>query len=128
MSEYTISDLSADFASLLNCCLHNPVWTPQEVSRILFIVNDESRNYSTTGKARWAEGPKSGTESESITVVQLLDGGYGVFEESEDYTGHGCQCSSRTSRHDTLTDLLSMGIDQYDRDAIREHLIDKGEF
>lgn len=64
----------------------------------------------------WSDGPKPCTDSQSYAVCKLRDGRYGVLLESEDYTGHGCQCSGSASVHDTLDDAIRFGLGQSERD------------
>jgi hypothetical protein len=84
------------FRDLLDCCLHDPQWTPADVNRII----------------AWRGDRQTGSESSSIIVVSLkrADGspdGYGLLTQSEDYTGHGCQCRSMTARERFLARLLA---------------------
>lgn len=99
-----MSDLEEMFKELLRCCLHEPVWTPDQVTREL----------------KWIGDRQTGSESSSIVLVRLRarDGqrygaDYGLLVQYEDYTGHGCQCSSMTAREETLAKLLSH-LDDYD--------------
>lgn len=116
------------FSYLQSCCLHTPVWTPADVDRVLCSIWSE---YS----GQWADsttpgeygGWKGGTESESYTVARLRDGRFGLLSESEDYTGHGCQCSAATNVYATLNDLLRFGVDSESaREAIRQRLAVQG--
>jgi hypothetical protein len=98
------------FEYLLTCCLHDPQWTPDEVASIVGWYSNEGLS------SRWIAGEsEGGSEVEVLVIVRLKDGSWGVLESSEDYTGHGCQCGSRTSRHDTWEDLRLNGIDQATR-------------
>lgn len=114
------------FRFLDGCCLHEPDWGPDEVEEILLSV------YSDYGN-KWEIGPENcakdfGGDSESITVVKLKDGGgFGLLAESEDYTGHGCQCSSFTGIYTSLEELLTMGVpeDGNVRELVRKELGDE---
>lgn len=86
-----MSDLSEMFERLQGCCLHNPQWLPQDVAQ----------------EIAWAGDRATGGDTSSIVLVALKDGrGYGLLTQSEDYTGHGCQCDSMTLREPTLRLLL----------------------
>lgn len=100
-----IDDLRSTYESLASCCLHEPQWSPDDVADVLCAV----WRGEDTGE-QWKPGEKTCTESQSYTVVKLADGRYGLMEESEDYTGHGCQCGSTTAVYATLDELITMGI------------------
>lgn len=91
-----MSDLADMFAELRGCCLHDPQWLPEDVERII----------------AWHGDRQTGSESSSVVIVQLRPGGekrqgdYGLLTQSEDYTGHGCQCGSMTVREGSLAKLL----------------------
>lgn len=55
-------------------------------------------------------GDNGDNQFESVAVFKALSGGYIVAAESSDYTGHGCQCSGRASRFDTLANALRLGL------------------
>lgn len=114
----TIDGLRLAYDSLAACCLHDPVWSPDDVAEVLCLVwsGDDSGG-------DWKPGEKTCTESQSYAVVRLSDGRYGLLAEGEDYTGHGCQCDSATTIHATLDELLSMGVvEDGARLAIRREL------
>jgi hypothetical protein len=100
----TVDELRSTFASLTECCLHDPQWSPDDVAEVLAVVweGDESGG--------WQRGEKQATESQAYTVVRLSDGRYGLLADSEDYTGHGCQCDSATSTFASYDDVLRLGI------------------
>jgi len=103
----TLDNLRKEFQKLLGCCLHYPVWTPDDVSSIIIGVQSEYAGWTVV------EGPyvkDIGSESESYTIVQLTDGNLGLLEEGEDYTGHGCMCGSFTGKYASLMELLESGI------------------
>lgn len=128
MTEITAKHLETMFGQLQNCCLHRPTWTPVEVAEVLCSVQN------TDGEGGWKdslvpEGDygnwKDGTESTSYTVVRLKNGRYGLLSESEDYTGHGCQCAAATNVYTSLDDLVRLGVEEWQaeaRDAIRARL------
>lgn len=86
-----MSDLTAMFQTLLGCCLHNPQWTPDQVEQEIAWIGDR----------------ELGSESQSLVIVQLTGGQWGLLTQSEDYTGHGCQCDAMTVKAATLRDLLT---------------------
>lgn len=92
-----MSDLNDMFAELKDCCLHEPQWTPEDVDREIAWIGDR----------------RTGRESSSLIIVRLNRkpeqgrAGYGLLTQSEDYTGHGCQCTSMTAREPSLIKLLS---------------------
>ena len=100
----TMDELRATYASLSDCCLHEPQWSPDDVAEVLAVAwtGDESGG--------WRRGEKQSTESLSYTVVRLTDGRFGLLADSEDYTGHGCQCDSSTSIYGSFDEVLRMGI------------------
>lgn len=113
------------FQYLDNCCLHEPDWRPDEVEKVLLGIY---RDYGSDWKVAPEGSNKQGwSDSESITVVKLKDGGgYGLLAEDEDYTGHGCQCGSYTGSYDSLEQLLTMGIPEgQGRDLARKELGDE---
>lgn len=89
----TVSDLTHTFAALENCCLHDPQWRPSQVAAIVcyrtFQRTDDDRFFSV------------------IVIVTLRNAQYGLLLESQDYTGHGCECGAMTVTEPTLAKLLS---------------------
>jgi hypothetical protein len=128
VSELTAKHLEVMFGQLQGCCLHTPVWTPVDVAEVLCSVQ------KTDGYGDWKDSAafdgtygswKDGTDSSSYTVVRLKDGRLGLLSESEDFTGHGCQCSAATNAYGSLDDLLRLGVEEWQsdaRDAIRDRL------
>jgi hypothetical protein len=132
------------FIELRGCCLHDEQWAPDDVEEVLvawYTGGDEGGGprlisvddfegssldpvhlYGPNWSAQWKP---SGNEDGSIFVVSLKDGGYGLLEESEDYTGHGCQCSAFTGRYDTIEELL-LGVEQWRRTEVRSALVAAG--
>ena len=98
-----MSDLEEMFSVLRGCCLHDPQWLPENVARVVTWVGDR----------------QNGSDSSSIVIVQLKDRAYGLLVQSEDYTGHGCQCSSMTVKAAGLGDLLTH-LDEYDLAVLLE--------
>lgn len=91
MDEDKLREWLSDYGFLWEdggCCLHAPPWSPGDVTSVAAWIWD---GYGAEG---WRDGPKTASDSESASVVTLRQGGYGLLLESEDYTGHGCQCSS----------------------------------
>lgn len=106
-------DLREVYDGLAACCLHERLWSPDDVAEVLAMVwcGDESGG--------WQEGTKQSTESTAYTAVKLADGRFGLLSDSEDYTGHGCQCTSSTAVYGSLDELLAMGVPEDDaRQAI----------
>lgn len=111
----TDEELRDTYAGLLACCLHDPQWSPDDVVEPLCTV------WQGDGSGGWQPGAKQSTESSAYVVVKLKDGRYGLLEDSEDYTGHGCQCGSSTAVYGSLDDLLRMGIPEDEaRTAIQQ--------
>lgn len=124
----TPKDLKVMFGSLQGCCLHNPVWTPVDAAEVLCSV------WNGDGSGGWADCKvpaeygnwKDYSDSTSYTVARLKDGRYGLLSESEDYTGHGCQCSAATNVYASVDELLRLGIEEWQsdaRDAIKARLV-----
>lgn len=102
-----VRDLYDRFTYLENCCLHDPKWLPIDVEKVLAYAYT-SYDYSTWQLADDPEGYcPDGTQ---VYIVSLKDGRYGLLEESEDYTGHGCQCNSFTEVYDSMALLLKNGL------------------
>ena len=117
----TARHLEIMFGQLQDCCLHQPAWTPAGVAEVLCSV--QNPDYENWEDSIVPESPggdwKDGADSSSYTVVRLHDGRYGLLAESEDYTGHGCQCDAAASIYGSLDELLKMGIPEQDaRDAV----------
>ena len=114
-----VKDLEAVFRSLEDCCLHQPQWRPIDVETVLAGV---WRGYEGNWQPVTVDDPdgypswKPETESESAFAVKLKDGDYGLLHESEDYTGHGCQCGAFTGRYDGLRELLDACTPEYGAD------------
>ncbi len=103
-----LKDLEQMFIDLRRCCLHEPIWTPVDCRKVVAHVwSGEYEGGWVTG----SPGSKTCSESRSFTVVQFHNGEYGLLYESEDYTGHGCQCDAGTSAYKTLDELLRYGVD-----------------
>jgi len=112
----TLEELRGEYESLAACCMHDRPWSPDDVAEVLCWV------WRGDG-GTWRDGPKDETESEGIIAVKLADGRYGLLTESEDYTGHGCQCNSATGVYASAGDMLRFGVpDEGAAGAIRERL------
>lgn len=57
-----------------------------------------------------------GPEHDLIVLVELSDGRYAVVIESEDSSGHGCQCSGDISFFKNLYDAYNLGLTDEHRD------------
>lgn len=109
----TDKDLKDFIDSCQKCCMHAPIWTSSDILWALLWRWKDNGN-------SWADGPKIGTDSESFAICILKDGSFGVFEESEDYTGHGCQCSSSTSQWATIKEVIALGLTPEQREGLEE--------
>lgn len=126
-TDLTPKHLEIMFRQLQGCCLHDPVWTPVDAVRVLCSVQSD---YCGDGwkdcTAPDAYGTfKDSTDTNSYTVVRLKDSRFGLLSESEDYTGHGCQCNAATGAYDSVSDLLRLGVEEWQegaREAIRLRL------
>lgn len=118
----TIEELQQEFESLAGCCLHDLQWTPDDVAEVLCTV------WNGDGSGGWKPGEKECSDSNSCTVVRLKDGRFGLLDEWEDYTGHGCQCGSATAVYASMRELLEMGVPDEDaRTAIRQETAIPGQ-
>ena len=63
----------------------------------------------------WAYNSGWYTERDMSALVKI-DGGYAVFHEGEDYTGHGCQCNGDVVYFKTLDEAIRLGLTDEDRD------------
>lgn len=120
-----IRDLESAFVSLAACCLHDPLWTPADVESVL---GSAWRGDESGGWQRGGYGDKDAAESQSVTVVRLKDGRFGLLDESEDYTGHGCQCGASATAYASLPELQRMGVPEYGgaREAIAQACANPG--
>ena len=60
------------------------------------------------------------SESETVCVFVDADGRYSLFEQSEDYTGHGCQCfSSITTGSSDIAEFWRLTLTDSHRDRFR---------
>jgi hypothetical protein len=122
----TPKNLEFMFGQLSGCCLHQPAWTPVDAQAVLCSVWSSyggSWQDSKPVAEEW-DNWKGSTDAVSYTVALLKDGRYGLLSESEDYTGHGCQCSAAAGVYGSLDELLRLGVDDDDaRDAIRARLV-----
>jgi hypothetical protein len=108
-----VSEFAKTFAMLERCCLHNPQWHPGQVVRIIDAICDDDGGWHVMDN-----GGKSFSDSSSVYLVELEDG-FGLLEESEDYTGHGCQCDSFTGKYGTLEEALQAIPEGPKRDLMR---------
>lgn len=100
-----LSHLRLIFNTITGCCLAEPLWFPEDVQEVLVSV------WSGSGW-EYQEGFKEQGDSDSLTIVSLKDGEFGLMEEAEDYTGHGCCCHSYTGRYNTLDELMRFGVEE----------------
>lgn len=86
-----MSDLSDLFYEVRDCCMHDPQWLPEDVDR----------------EISWTGDRESGRDTSSIVIVALKNGFFGLFAQSEDYSGHGCVCNSMAVSEPSLGRLMS---------------------
>src|SRR3990172_3380469 len=69
------------------------------------------------GRVLWAHYDEEGwgPEHSMGALVALAGGSFAVVYESEDTTGHGCQCSGDIGFYQTLDDALRLGVQSSDR-------------
>lgn len=117
----SVKTLEGMFRTLGECCLHEPLWWPRDVERILASIQDGPNWRDCVDEHdQW----KDSTESESYTVVLLRDGRFGLLQESEDFTGHGCVCDSATMIYPRMSELLANGVTEDSaRNAIKARLM-----
>ena len=60
-----------------------------------------------------------GPEHSATVLFRLLDGRYGVINESEDTSGHGCECNGDVSYFDDLETAIMLGLDETSRNEYR---------
>jgi hypothetical protein len=65
-----------------------------------------------------AESYAEGTERSGYVVFKTNDGRFAVLSDGEDYTGHGCQCSSSLTVWDNLRDALWLGLTDEERNQL----------
>jgi hypothetical protein len=116
-----IEVLTDTFRHLSDCCLHEPQWEPEEVTAVLAALWCGCGAGCESG---WEplEDYKEYPDSDSVFAVSLDDGTFGLLGEGEDYTGHGCRCSSWTGRYPSIPDLLQFGCEDVYRDKMAEAL------
>jgi len=120
-----LAGLRSQFDMLESCCLHDPKWHLAQVAGVIAAV--WSGDYSEPWQELDLAEGKPSSDSESYTVVRLADGRFGLLAESEDYTGHGCQCGSSAVAFSTLPELLRYGVEEGEaRKAIIKALVRKG--
>jgi hypothetical protein len=67
-----------------------------------------------------SNGADGGTERDGCFVALLKDGRWLAAWDSEDYTGHGCQCSGGGAFFSTREEALRLGIGDYERGKLEE--------
>jgi hypothetical protein len=70
----------------------------------------------------WSTEVFPGSDVSSFALGQLKDGRYMVVRESQDYTGHGCQCSGDMSTHTSFEDAWTFGLTQDEREIAGPYL------
>lgn len=66
---------------------------------------------ATALAAWWDDEGGYGPEHDATPLVEIADV-FGVFVESEDSTGHGCQCNAFVQWYDTLDEAISQGLSE----------------
>lgn len=101
--EKWLEALAGAFEYVSGCCLHNPLWGPDDAVEVL--------GWTWNGDGCSGAGPKEVyCDSGQDVIVRLNDGAFGYFTESEDYTGHGCQCNAFAGKYPTLEALWRDGV------------------
>ena len=78
---------------LEGCCLNHPVNYATDQIKIVEV---------------WCKSENAGPSGGGIFL--LADGRWGALEESQNYTGHGCQCCSNVVFYDTREEAIRLGL------------------
>ena len=79
--------------SLERCCLkHRQNYAIDEIVSVEAWIESEN------------DGPAGGA------LFNTASGKFGAMEESQDYTGHGCQCSSQLEIFETREEAIRLGL------------------
>lgn len=89
----SLEDFKIEMDRLQGCCLKHP--EDYQVDQIVHVEY-------------WVESIPD--EATGYAIFRLKDGRWGSMDESQDYTGHGCQCGSNVSFHPTKEDAIRLGI------------------
>lgn len=88
-----LKDFKEYMKFLESCCLQHP-----ENYNVDEIVSVDEWTISEN------DGPSGGA------IFKFKDGTWGAMEESQDYTGHGCQCNSSFAIFDNKKDAIRLGL------------------
>ncbi len=95
------------------CGEHTLGFSPKDVAGVLWAFWDADEG---------SDFEKRGTDDRTVSLCCLKDGKFGVLEECEDYTGHGCQCSGSADIFDTLEKAMRLGLNAEDREKAKAAL------
>ena len=92
---------------LAGCCLDHPEpdWSGAIVKKVIRWWDHSE------GLDKDYPGDSDGSR---IAMFLTDDGRFGVLEDSEDYTGHGCQCDSAFAVFDNIAQALALGLTEED--------------
>lgn len=92
LKEGDLEDFQSYFLSLKGCCLGTDTEKAVEDSVELIA---------------FAYGAR---EDRGAAITKLKNGHYAIFEEWQDYTGHGCQCDCWSAEEETIEEAVRMGL------------------
>jgi hypothetical protein len=107
MNHPTEADVQAQGDMLTGCCLKHKDenWKPGIVKKVIAWF-DTASSYAY------------GTERSGYVVFKTSDKRFAVLSDSEDYTGHGCQCCSSLTIWDTLEEALRLGLSEDEKNKL----------
>jgi hypothetical protein len=73
-------------------------------------LDEATRHRVDHSVALYAFEPSEPDGDPGGALTKLDDGTWAAFEESQDYTGHGCQCGSTSSVHSTRAEAIKFGL------------------
>jgi hypothetical protein len=89
------------------CCLHPNDLVRENMVKKVLAWWDSAGEYA------------DGTERSGYVLFETDDGKFAVFEDGEDYTGHGCQCDSTLTVFDTYADALVLGLTEAQAECLK---------
>lgn len=89
------------------CCLHPNDLVHENMVKKVIAWWDSAGEYA------------AGTERDGYVIFETDNGKFAVFEDGEDYTGHGCQCNSILSVFDTYSDALVLGLTKFQAENLK---------
>lgn len=84
--------------------------------------DDAKRLLASQAIYAWFYEGDYGPEHSAVALVQASNGEYGVFNESEDSTGHGCQCNADVAWFSTLDEAIEKGLSVDERNYFLREL------